>query len=97
MTELSLLPRNSGVDIHDLDSAHRVLRKWAQARLGKGDDFWNEDGMNGVARAAIDVIAVTHTLLRQLELGGEMNDIARERISALETVAEKAAIGEEHF
>lgn len=97
MTELSLLPRNSGVDIHDLDSAHRVLRKWAQARLGKGDDFWNEDGMNGVARAAIDVIAVTHSLLWQLRTVADVNDRALERIEALETAAEKAEIGEEHF
>lgn len=97
MTGLGQLLLNNGGDRHDLDSAHRVLRKWAQARLGQGDDFWNDDHMNGVARAAIDVMAVTYGLLRQLEVGGEMNDIARERIEELETEAEKAAIGEEHF
>lgn len=95
-SRVQLLISNGG-DPCDLDSAHRVLRRWAQARLGQGDDFWDDAYLDGVARAAIDVMAVTHTLLLQLERGGEFNDIALERIEALEAEAEKAAIGEEHY
>lgn len=92
----SLLYRNGG-DHKDLDSAHRVLRKWAQARLGKGDDLWRDEHINGVAKAAIDVIAVTHSLLRQLELATEASEVADERLEALAAAAETAMIGEEHF
>lgn len=87
--------RNGGDDF-DLDSAHRVLRKWAQARLGKGDDFWRDADINGVALAAIDVIAVTKSLLVQLERVAEVNDTAVERIEYLEAMATKT-LGEEHF
>lgn len=88
--------KRNGGDHNDLDSAHRVLRKWAQARLGKGDDFWRDADINGVALAAIDVIAVTRTLLFQLERAAEVNDTAMERIEALEAMATKT-IGEEHY
>lgn len=95
-SRIELLISNGG-DSCDLDSAHRVLRRWAQARLGAGDDFWNDAFLDGVAKAAIDVMVVTDTLLRQLERGGEVNDIALARIDVLEDAAEKASIGEEHF
>lgn len=84
--------------IQDIDSAHRVLRLWAQARLGAGDDFWGDSHIDGVARAAIDVMVTTYALLRQLELASQASENATTYIDELEEYGRSLRGGaEEHF